>query len=176
MTEKCPRRTAAHLPVNDCLVFWEAEDPGPGVSFLRFWGYTAYFNKTKAHLVKAIHRFPILVKSCGDSHWISEFMAKDSHFLGRRKESHRQRKPFWCSLKHGSQNRLPVKPQVPGPIPGLRNHSLCVCVGGGAEGAEWNSEGINLYQCSPADSDASQSSRTITLYHHQGDKRVPTMG
>lgn len=134
MTEKCPRRTAAHLPVNDCLVFWEAEDPGPGVSFLRFWGYTAYFNKTKAHLVKAIHRFPILVKSCGDSHWISEFMAKDSHFLGRRKESHRQRKPFWCSLKHGSQNRLPVKPQVPGPIPGLRNHSLCVCGGGGGGG------------------------------------------
>ena len=50
MTEKCPRHTAAHLPVNDSLVFRKAEDPGPGVSFLRFWGYTAYLNKTKAHL------------------------------------------------------------------------------------------------------------------------------
>ena len=99
---ECPAgKKAAHLPVNDGLVLREAEDPGSGVSFLRFWGNTAYLNKTKAHLVKSIHSFPVLVKSCSDSYWISEFMAQDSHFLGRRKQSHRHTRLCWCFSKRG---------------------------------------------------------------------------
>lgn len=78
---------AIHPPVNDSLVLWEAEDSGPGVSFLRFWSNTADLYKTEAHLVKSIHSFPMLVKSCSNSNWISEFVAQDSHFLRRRKES-----------------------------------------------------------------------------------------
>lgn len=73
---------AAHLPVNDSLVLREAEDSGLGVSFLRFRGNTAYLNKAKAHLVKSIHSFSMLVKPCSNSYRISEFMAQDSHFLG----------------------------------------------------------------------------------------------
>lgn len=73
--------TLGHLPVNDSLVLGEAEDAGSGVSFLRIWGNTAYLNKTKAHLVKSIHGFPMLVKSCSNSYRISELMAQDSHFL-----------------------------------------------------------------------------------------------
>lgn len=80
-------RWSIHTPVNDSLVLWEAEDSGSGVSFLRFWSNTADLYKTKAHLVKSIHSFPVLIKSCSNSNWISEFMAQDSHFLGRRKQS-----------------------------------------------------------------------------------------
>lgn len=95
---ECPERRkhpcylcTAHLPVNDSLVLGQAKDSGPGVSFLRLWGNTAYLNKTKAHLVKSIHSLPMLVKPCSDSHRISELSAQDSHFLetGRQSQRHR---------------------------------------------------------------------------------------
>lgn len=80
---------AAHLPVNDGLVLGEAEDSGPGVSFLRFGGNTAYLNKTKAHLVQSVHSLPVLVKSRRNSYRVSELTAQDSHFLGRGRQSQR---------------------------------------------------------------------------------------
>lgn len=121
---------AAHLPVNDSLVLREAEDSGSGVSFLRFWGNTAYLNKTKAHLVKSIHSLPMLVKSCSNSYWISELMAQDSHFLGRGRQSQRYTKLYRglsrCGPRH-AYVRIPwelVKRQIPGPISRLRDRSL----------------------------------------------------
>lgn len=102
---------APHLPVNDSLVLREAEDSGFGVSFLRFWGNTAYLNKTKAHLVKSIHSLPMLVKSCSNSYWISELTAQDSHFLGRGRQSQEVHKAIPRSPKvwppaHLCQNSL----------------------------------------------------------------------
>lgn len=83
-----------HLPVNDSVVLWEAEYSGPGVSFLRLGSHTSYFNKTKAQLVESVHSFPVLVKPCSNPYWISEFMAQDSHFLGRRQSQR-------CTRLHG---------------------------------------------------------------------------
>lgn len=88
-----PSAPAAHPPVNDGLVLGEAEDSGPGVSFLRFWGNAAYLHKTKTHLVQSVHSLPVLVKSCGDAYRVSELMTQDSHFLGRGRQRQRYPRP-----------------------------------------------------------------------------------
>lgn len=79
-----PLTLSHHLPVNDSLILRESEHSGSGVSFLRLGSHTSHLNKTKAQLVEAVHSFPVLVKSCSNPYWVSEFMAQDSHFLGRR--------------------------------------------------------------------------------------------
>lgn len=161
---ECPARKKAalpllaHLPVNDGLVLGEAEDPGSGVSLLRFGGNTAYLNKTEAHLVKAIHSFPVLIKSCSDSYWISEFMSQDSHFLRSGRQSYRHTGLCWYLSKHIHQHTciLLLKHPIPGPIPGPRNQSL------GQDGTLMASIFNSALQVilMPA------SLRTIRLYHH----------
>ena len=145
---ECPARRhpcylcTTHLPVNDSLVLWEAEHSGPGVSFLRFWGNTAYLNKTKAHLVKSIHSLPVLVKSCSNSYRISEFTAQDSHFLERGRQSQRSTRLSQCFSRCGP--RAPTSEfhvsllNIPSPDPGVRTF------GEGRE--EWRSEQTSFFK------------------------------
>lgn len=98
-----------HLPVNDSLVLRESEYSGPGVSFLRLGSHTSYLNKTKAQLVESIHSFPVFVKSCCNPYWISEFVAQDSHFLGRR-QSQRYTRLHQVVSQQGSQHPVSELP------------------------------------------------------------------
>lgn len=66
--------------VDDSVVLREAEDSGSRVPFLRLWSHTSYLDKTEAHLVEAVHGFPVLVKSRSNAHWVPELVAEDSHF------------------------------------------------------------------------------------------------
>lgn len=63
------------LPVDDSLVLREAEDAGFWVSFLRLWGHTSNLDKAEAHLIQAVHGFPMLVKSSSNAYRVSEFVA-----------------------------------------------------------------------------------------------------
>lgn len=94
-----------HLPVNDSLVLREAEHSGSGVSFLRLGSHTSYLDKPKAQFVEAIYSFPVLVKSRSNPYRISEFMAQDSHFLGRRQVRGISSYTKWFS-QQGSQHTV----------------------------------------------------------------------
>lgn len=101
--KESPVVLSPHLPVNDSLVLGETEYSRPGVSFLRLGSDTSYLNETKAQLVESVHSFAVLVKSCSNSYWISEFMAQDFHFLGRR-QSQRYTRLHQVVSQQGSQH------------------------------------------------------------------------
>lgn len=52
------------LPVNNCAVGGESEDPRFGVPLLRFGCDCANFNEAESHLVEAVHCLAVLVKAC----------------------------------------------------------------------------------------------------------------
>ncbi len=132
LTQCVDSRIVESHPVDDCLIFGEAEQSGFGVTGLWAWRYSPEFEKAETKPGKSIDRDSILVETGCQSDTVRKLKPHDLNWLGRGQR--RVRKPGYVGNGEKSERKvvgiLCIKGKQEWPDQGIGEHGQGFYVAG----------------------------------------------